>query len=105
MNEAGLHDGTLQLVCARAAMNKTLLSLGILVSAVGIVWWFAAGANTGWTKTSVQRLERDPVTEIETPVWDKRFVPGIELLAATGAVSIALIAAARLLRRKTASQT
>lgn len=84
-------------------MNKILLALGIVVSAVGLVWWFAAGANTGWTKTSVQRIEKDPVTEIETPVWEKKFVPGVEFLAATETVSLGLIAFALLRRRKPAN--
>lgn len=84
-------------------MNKPLFALGLLISAVGLVWWFATGANTGWTKTSVQRIEKDPVTEIETPVWDKKFVPGVEFLVGTEAVSFGLIAFALFRRRKPAN--
>lgn len=81
-------------------MNKALFSIGVLVSAVFLVWWVAAGTNTGWTKTSVPRIEKDPVTEIESTIWDKRFVPGIEMLVLAEVVSGALIVASFLVRRR-----
>ena len=37
------------------------------------------------------RMEKDPVTDIEYPIVEKRFGPGIEMLGAGLFVSIALI--------------
>ena len=42
--------------------------------------WLAGGRNLGWTKTSVKHTEKDPVTEIEFPVFEKKFVPGVDFL-------------------------
>ena len=53
-----------------------------------------AGRDTrtpgGWTKTSVTRWQKDPVTEIDGPVIEKKFVPGIDLLALCLAGALAL---------------
>ena len=52
--------------------------------------WLALGANRGWTKTTVTRWQKDPVTEIDGPVVEKKFVPGIDLLVVclTGALTL-----------------
>ena len=55
-----------------------------------MVGWLALGANRGWTKTTVTRWQKDPVTEIDGPVVDKKFVPGIDLLAVCLAATLAL---------------
>lgn len=55
-------------------------------------WWAAAGMNPGWTKTSVATMQTDPVTGIEFPVWQKKFVPGVDLLAAGTGCAAALVA-------------
>ncbi len=60
-----------------------------------LVWWVAAGTNT-----SVPRIEKDPVTEIETPVWDKKFVPGLEMLVLAELLSGALIIASFVVHRR-----
>jgi hypothetical protein len=56
-----------------------------------LVAWMALGANRGWTRTSQTRMEKDPVTEIEFPVVEKGFSPGVELLGA-GLLSAAVLA-------------
>ena len=55
--------------------------------------WLALGANRGWTKTTVTRWQKDPVTEIDGPVIEKKFVPGIDLLVVALAGVLALFAA------------
>jgi hypothetical protein len=66
----------------RSAM-RTLLRAVALVIAVGVVaFWIYAGMNRGWTKTSVAHKEKDPVTEIEVDRYEKKFVPGVDFLAA-----------------------
>jgi hypothetical protein len=50
------------------------------LAAAVVAGWLLLGANRGWTKTTVTRWQKDPVTEIDGPVVVKKFVPGLELL-------------------------
>ena len=52
----------------------------LIVAAAGL--WLAAGANRGWTKTSVPVKRTDEVTGITVDDYQKRFVPGIDFLGA-----------------------
>ncbi len=88
------------LVSGASDMRKALLIVGIVLSLGGPAFWFAKGGNTGWTKTQVQETVVDPVTEIEQPVWKKRFVPGIDFLVAVDTVGLVLICGSLLLGRK-----
>lgn len=63
-------------------------------------YWAAAGSNPGWTKTQVPHTKTDEVTGISYVEYEKRFVPGIDLLAGGGAVGLLLIGATFLPRRK-----
>lgn len=62
-----------------------VLALTALLGAGGL--WLFAGANRGWTKTSVPVKTLDEVTGIEGVTYERRFVPGVDFLgaAATGA--------------------
>lgn len=57
-----------------------IAAVGILAIALG--YWFVTGANRGWTKTTRERMEKDPITEIEYPVSEAYFSPGVDALAA-----------------------
>jgi len=57
-----------------------LLAAIVLLAAVGI--WAATGASRGWTKTSVPKKTLDEVTGIEGVTYEKKFVPGLDFLAA-----------------------
>ena len=48
---------------------------------VSLVFWFFGGPNFGWTRTSVENWQVDPVTQIQFPIIEKRFNPGIDFLA------------------------
>lgn len=62
-------------------MRKFLTVLAILC-AIGVIGaWVATGADLGWTKTKVEVMELDPVTEIEFPVWKDKLVFGVDFLA------------------------
>ena len=81
---------------------RTLLRAVALVIAAGVVaFWFFTGMNRGWTKTSVAHKEKDPVTEIEVDRYEKKFVPGVDFLAA-GLALAALAGGSSFLFRKKA---
>jgi hypothetical protein len=64
-------------------MSKTILravAAILVLAAAGM--WLAAGANRGWTKTSVPVQRTDEVTGITVDDYQKRFVPGIDFLGA-----------------------
>lgn len=87
------------MVCGRAqkrrplfvANMRTILRLAALfVVLVTLVLWLFGGPNTGFTKTSEMVKTIDPVTEQEIITWEKRFLPGVEFLAA-GLLSGAMV--------------
>jgi len=47
-----------------------------------IVFWAAAGANRGWTKTHIPIKTVDAVTGLEGIQWQAEFVPGVDFLGA-----------------------
>ena len=73
---------------------RTFLRLAALGLALfSLVFWFFGGPNPGWTKTSVDRIEKDAVTGLEGHFPEKRFVPGVDFLAG-GILAAALLAGA-----------
>jgi hypothetical protein len=73
---------------------RTFLRIAALLLALGVTaFWFFGGPNPGWTKNSVTHMVKDPVTEIEGPVYEKRFVPGIDFLGG-GLLASAVLAGA-----------
>ena len=63
-------------------MRNFLRMVAALLAASSIIFWAAAGANRGWTKTSVPRKIADHVTGIEGVTYEKHFVPGVDFLGA-----------------------
>ena len=63
-------------------MKKILRTVVLILAAGSIIFWAAAGANRGWTKTSVPRKIVDEVTGIEGVSYEKHFVPGVDFLGA-----------------------
>lgn len=73
-------------------MTKLLRILALL-AALGVVSsWLLLGADRGWSKTAIPVKKTDPVTEIEYVEYDRRFVPGVDFLAAGLLGSAALFA-------------
>jgi hypothetical protein len=72
-------------------MKRTLRLLSLFVAVAAVIGWVALGANRGWTRTSVPVKTVDEVTGIEGIQYQKKFVPGLELLASAlvGAVVLA----------------
>lgn len=72
---------------------RFLLRLLALVLFLGTaVWWMQAGKNPGWTKNKVFVEKMDEITGISYLEEDDRFVPGVDLLAASGGVSLVMAA-------------
>lgn len=71
-------------------------ALLLLIGTAGV--WFALGGTLGWTKTTVDEMKVDPVTEIEYAVRHDQFVPGIEFLALGVAGAVILFAATLFVR-------
>ena len=71
-------------------MRSILQRIALGLAAAAVAGWLALGANRGWTKTTVTRWQKDPVTEIDGPVVEKKFVPGLDLVALclTGALAL-----------------
>lgn len=81
-------------------MRATFRIIAAIVLLAALVWWWRAGSHTGWTKTSVQVWKYDEITEISYPETVKRFVPGVDFLAASAAGAAILAGASLLFRRK-----
>jgi hypothetical protein len=82
-------------------MRKSLLravAAILILAAAGM--WLAAGANRGWSKTSVPVKRTDEVTGITVDDYQKRFVPGIDFLGAALLGSGILAGASFLFRAK-----
>jgi hypothetical protein len=80
-------------------IGKALRILAIILVVGFSGTWFALGANTGWTKTSVAVTEVDEITGIESQTWEDQFVPGLEFLGA-GLIGAAVLGGVSLLFRK-----
>ena len=85
-------------------MKKTLQLLALIVVLAAGTTWVVTGANRGWTKTSVAVKTLDDVTDIEGITYQKKFLPGVDFLAAAFA-GAAVLAGASLLFRKTNKTT
>jgi len=81
-------------------MKKALriVAAVLLVTAAG--YWLVAGANCGWTKTSVPVKTVDEVTGLEHFEWQDKFVPGLDFLGAAMLPAGALAGVSLILRNK-----
>ena len=75
-----------------------LLAAALFIGTV--VWWVQSGRNPGWTKNQVAVEVKDEVTEIVGTIYEDRFVPGVDILAAAGAAALVLGGLSFLGRRK-----
>jgi hypothetical protein len=74
-------------------MRRALRIFATILVLAAVACWLAAGANRGWTKTSVPLKTVDEVTGLDHIEWQEKFVPGIDFLGAT-LVAAALLAGA-----------
>jgi len=79
-------------------MKRALRWIALFVAMAAIFGWFALGANRGWTRTTLPIKTVDEVTGIEGIQYQKKFVPGLELLGAA-LLGAALLAGSSLFLR------
>lgn len=80
------------------AMFRTIIRFVAILSLLSVAgFWLAAGADRGWTKTSVTTMQTDEITGLEFPVIENRFVPGVDFLA-TGLIGSLLLLALTFIR-------
>jgi len=72
----------------------------MLVVAAGLIW-LAAGANRGWTKTSVPVKTLDEVAGIEGISYQPKFLPGVDFLGVAFGAAALLAGASFLFRKRT----
>jgi hypothetical protein len=63
-------------------VKRSFLILAVILVLGAAAFWLAAGANRGWTKTSVPVKTTDAVTGLEGVDYRKHFVPGLDFLGA-----------------------
>jgi hypothetical protein len=62
--------------------SRLLLVLAGVLLLCAATAWLLTGTNRGWTKTIVPHKLLDEVTGIEGVTYERRFVPGLDFLAA-----------------------
>ncbi len=67
---------------AIAAWRILLRGFGVLAALFAFCFWAAKGYHRGWTQNQVPVVQVDPITEIKFTTYEKRFVPGVDYLAA-----------------------
>lgn len=85
-------------------MKRALQCTALALAAGSLVWWLAAGANRGWTKTTVPVKTVDEITGIEAITYEKRFMPGVDFVAAVWFGAALAGGASLFFRRKTNQQ-
>lgn len=63
-------------------MKRSLRLLALALAALAVTAWLLTGAHRGWTQTSVAVRTVDEITSLEAISYQRRLVPGVDLLAA-----------------------
>jgi hypothetical protein len=93
-----LHSPPARVVYSR--MKKGLRIAALVLALAGVGYWYAAGHHTGWSQNQVPVKKLDPVTDQEFTEYERRFVPGIEVLGGVLAVSAVLFVVSLVVKKK-----
>jgi hypothetical protein len=85
-------------------MRTKLRVTALLVVLVVIAWWFFAGHRLDINQDTGIHFVKDPITGIDAPVEEKRFIPGYEFLAEGLGIAVLLGVASFFFKRKAASK-
>lgn len=80
-----------------------LVALALLLGTLG--FWAAKGAHRGWTQNQVPTTQKDEVTGLDYVTYEKRFVPGIDILAGGIGIAAGLFAISFFVQRQSKNQT
>jgi len=72
-------------------MKNGLRIAGGVLAVLTLAVWLGTGAHTGWTKTRVTIMKVDPITELEYPEIQDKFVAGVEVLGGGIVLSLFLL--------------
>jgi hypothetical protein len=72
-------------------MKNGLRIAGVVLAVLTLAVWLGTGAHTGWTKTRVTTMKVDPITELEYPEIQDKFVAGVEVLGGGILLSLVLL--------------
>lgn len=86
-------------------MKRVLQILALAVGFAAVLFWLAAGAHRGWSKTSIPVKSLDEVTGIEGITYKKGFVPGLDFIAAALLGAGSLAGASLFFRKSTSTST
>jgi hypothetical protein len=81
-------------------MKRILRIIALILIVGALAVWAATGANRGWTKNKVQIKTVDEVTGLVGIQWQDKFVPGVDLLAASTLGAGVLVGISFLFRTK-----
>jgi hypothetical protein len=81
-------------------MKRILRIIALILIVGALAVWAATGANRGWTKNKVPIKTVDEVTGLEGIQWQDKFVPGVDLLAASTLGAGVLVGISFLFRTK-----
>ena len=73
--------------------------IAALLIAFIVVWWAAQGAHRGWSQDQVPVKQKDEVTGLEYVTYEKRYVPGVDVLGAGLLAGLALFAISFFIQR------
>ena len=76
-----------------------LIAFVLLLGTAG--FWAAKGAHRGWSQNQVPVKQTDEITGIEFVTYEKRFVPGLEFLAAGTGIAAGLFVVSFFVQRRT----
>lgn len=80
-----------------------ILAAALAVATLG--FWFAKGANVGWTKDRIEVIKSiDPVTGIAEREWQDKYMPGLNVLGGGLAIAGALFVGSLFIRKQTKQQ-
>ena len=81
-------------------MRNALRIAALVIVLTGLGAWLGLGVNVGWTKTSKQIDQIDPVTELTYPTYKPGFYPGIDFVLAVVLTGMGLFGASFAVRRR-----
>lgn len=87
-----------------AKLKRMLPWVTCLLLIGAIAFWVLAGANRGWTKTSVAKKTMDEVTGVEAVTYEQKFVPGLDFLAGCLLGAVVLAGISFLIKNKTTTK-